>query len=122
MDDPVKFTLWRELFVNWITFCDPKYGDPIRDVEALDIVEPLGTLEPQERELGVKLYSILTSDLRGPALQVVRSCSNDRNEFEAWHKLKNLYAPRALTQLHDASQHVTSLLGIHSPNQQVEGP
>ena len=91
----MKFTLWREQFVNWITFCDPKYGDPIRDVEALDIVEPLGTLEPQERELGTKLYSILSSYLRGPTLQVVRSCSNDRNGFAVWHKLRNLYAPRA---------------------------
>ena len=94
VDDPVKFTLWREQFVNWITFCDPKYGELIRDVEAVDIVEPLGTLEPQDRELGVKLYSILSSYLRGPALQVARSCSDDRNGFAVWHKLKNLYAPR----------------------------
>eukprot|EP00435_Cladocopium_sp_Y103_P000040 s2725_g1.t1 len=95
VDDPVKYTLWREQFINWITFCDPKYGDLIRDVEALDIVEPLGALEPNIRELGIKLYSILSSYLRGPALQVVRSCSNDRNGFAVWHKLKSLYAPRA---------------------------
>ena len=95
VDDPVKYTLWREQFINWITFCDPKYGELIRDVEALDIVEPIGTLEPNIRELGIKLYSILSSYLRGPALQVVRSCSNDRNGFAVWHKLKSLYAPRA---------------------------
>eukprot|EP00435_Cladocopium_sp_Y103_P048454 s2986_g14.t1 len=56
VDDPVKYTLWRELFINSITFCDPKYGELIRDVEALDIVEPIGTMEPNIRELGIKLY------------------------------------------------------------------
>ena len=46
VDDPVKFIVWREQFVNWIAFGDPKYGEMIPDVEALDTLEPLGTVEP----------------------------------------------------------------------------
>ena len=26
-DDPVKYTTWREQFLNWLTFCDGRYSD-----------------------------------------------------------------------------------------------
>jgi len=71
-DDPVKYTLWREQFLNWLTFCDNRYMDLIKDVEQLETMTS-GVLEDDVKDLGVKLYSILSSYLQGPALQVVRS-------------------------------------------------
>ena len=35
-DDPVRYTLWREQFLNWLTFCDTRYGDLIKDLENLE--------------------------------------------------------------------------------------
>ena len=40
-------------------------------------------------------FAILASYLRGPAFQVIRAVSSDRNGFAVWHRLKSLYAPRA---------------------------
>ena len=95
VDDPVRYSLWREQFMNWLVFCDGRYGDLIKDVENLDTVEPMHSLDPEIQDLGRKLYSILASYLRGPAFQVIRAFSNDRNGFAVWHRLKSLYAPRA---------------------------
>ena len=53
------------------------------------------TLEAPVQDLAAKLYSILSSYLQGPALQVVRAHSDQRNGFAVWHRLKQLYAPRA---------------------------
>ena len=94
-DDPVRYSFWREQFMNWLVFCDGRYGDLIKDVENLDTVEPMHSLSPEIQELGTKLYSILASYLRGPAFQVIRAFSNERNGFAVWHRLKALYAPRA---------------------------
>ena len=94
-DDPVRYSLWREQFMNWLTFCDSRYADLLKNLEAVDTVVPVSELSPDVRELGVKLYSILASYLKGPALQVVRSFASDRHGFGVWHKLKSLYAPRA---------------------------
>ena len=93
-DDPVKYTLWREQFLNWLTFCDNRYMDLIKDVEQLETMTS-GVLEDDVKDLGVKLYSILSSYLQGPALQVVRSNAVERNGFAVWHRLKQLYALRA---------------------------
>ena len=91
-DDPVRCSLWREQFMNWLVFCDGRYGDLIKDVENLDAVEPMHSLEPDIQELGTKLYSILALNLRGPAFQVIRAFSNERNGFTicfaVWHRLK----------------------------------
>ena len=55
----------------------------------------MATLDTPVQELAMKLYSILASYLQGPALQVVRAHSAQRNGFAVWHRLKELYAPRA---------------------------
>lgn len=46
VDDPVRYSLWREQFMNWLVFCDGRYGDLIKDVENLDTVEPMHSLDP----------------------------------------------------------------------------
>ena len=94
-DDPVRYSFWREQFLNWLVFCDGRYNDLIKDVKNLDNLNPFHTLEQETQELSTKLYSILVSYLRGPAIQVVRAFSNNRDGFGVWHKLKSLYAPRA---------------------------
>lgn len=91
-DDPVRYTLWREQFLNWLTFCDSRYGDLIQHVENWDV----HTSGPHIQDLSSKLYSILASYLCGPALQVVTAFAHDRHGFAVWHQLKGLYAPRAL--------------------------
>ena len=55
----------------------------------------MGSLDVDVKDLARKLYSILSSYLQGPALQIVRAFSFDRNGFAVWHRLKELYAPRA---------------------------
>ena len=94
-DDPVKYTMWREQFLNWLTFCDNRYAELIQDVEQLETMTTLGSLDEDVKDLARKLYSILSSYLQGPALQIVRANSGDRNGFAVWHRLKELYAPRA---------------------------
>jgi hypothetical protein len=94
-DDPVKYSLWREQFMNWLVFCDSRYGALLKDLENLDSYTDIDDASADVQELGMRLFSILSSYLRGPALQVVRSFGDDRNGFGVWHKLKSLYAPRA---------------------------
>eukprot|EP00435_Cladocopium_sp_Y103_P057451 s1590_g19.t1 len=78
VDDPVRNSLWREQVLNWLVFCDSKYRELIKDVEDLDLFDSMGAMQPDLKELSVKLYSILSSYLRGPALQIVRSCSGGK--------------------------------------------
>ena len=94
-DDPVKYTNWRYQFLNWLAVCDGRYSDLIKDVEQLETMADMATLDTPVPELAMKLYSILASYLPGPALQVVRAHSAQRNGFAVWHRLKELYAPRA---------------------------
>lgn len=94
-DDPVRYSLWREQFIDWLVFCDSRYEELIKDVENLDPMSPMRTMEPEHQDLAAKLYPILASYLCGPAFQVIRACANDRNGFAVWHRLKSLYAPRA---------------------------
>ena len=92
-DDPIKYSLWREQFLNWLTFCDSRYAELIQDVEQLETMTTMGSLDVDVKDLARKLYSILSSYLQGPALQIVRAFSSDRNGFAVWHRLKELYAP-----------------------------
>ena len=94
-DDPIKYSNWREQFLNWLTFCDGRYSELIKDVEQLETMTDMATLDAPVQELAMKLYSILSSYLQGPALQIVRAHATQRNGFAVWHRLKQLYAPRA---------------------------
>lgn len=93
-DDPVKYSLWREQFLNWLVFCDSRYGDFIKDAESLDVIADMD-MDDTVKKLGSKLYSIMSSYLRGQALQLIRSHQSDRNGFAVWRRLKTLVAPRA---------------------------
>ena len=94
-DDPVRYSLWRKQFLNWLTFCGSRCAELIKDVEELDAGTDMDTMTDEVKELSAKLYSILSSYLKGPALQLVRSNMASRNGFGFWSSLKSLYAPRA---------------------------
>ena len=67
----------------------------LEEAEKSDHTMDMVDFTEESKELSLKLYSILTSYLKGPALQLVRSHSGDRNGFAVWQKLKEVYAPRA---------------------------
>ena len=81
-DDPLRYVSWRETFMNWLTYGDPRFTDLIRDVEALDEPCKLSDFATTEvKEMARRLYSILASYVRGPALQLIRAESTEKNGF-----------------------------------------
>ena len=94
VDDPVRYTLWKEQFTNWIVFCEAKYAALLEEAEKSDHTMDMVDFTDESKDLSLKLYSILSSYLKGPALQLVRAHSSDRNGFGVWQKLKEVYAPR----------------------------
>ena len=82
--------------MNWLTYGDPRFSDLLRDVENLDEPCKLSDFANAEvRELARRLYSILASYVRGPALQLIRAESSQKNGFLVWQQLRDLYMPRA---------------------------
>ena len=69
-DDPVKYTMWREQFLNWLTFCDNRYAELIQDVEQLETMTTLGSLDEDVKDLARKLAL-------HPQLLSSRSCSTN---------------------------------------------
>ena len=74
-DGLVKYTSWREQLAH---FLYGRYSDLMKDVEQLETMTAMATLEALVQELAMKLYSILSSHLQGPALQIVRAHSSQR--------------------------------------------
>ena len=108
-DDPLKYVAWRETFVNWLSYGDSRFAELLRDVEALD--EPCQLSDfatPQVRQLATRLYSILASYIKGPALQLVRAESNEKNGFRVWQQLRDLYMPRARPRVMAIGQAIMS--------------
>ena len=72
--DFASFTNWKHNFINWICFADSRFGDHLQMIEQLgnEAIDMSGATQA-DRELSGKLYSILTSYLRGSALQFSRN-------------------------------------------------
>ena len=95
-DDPLKYVSWKEQFTNWLVYGDHRFSDLLRDVENLDGPCQLSDFATDEvKEMAHRLYSILASYIRGPALQLVRAEASEKNGFLVWQNLKNLYQPKA---------------------------
>ena len=63
VDDPIKLTLWREQFLNWLCFSDSRYGDLVKLAEeSLDDVDE-NEFNEETKDLSQRLYSILVSYL-----------------------------------------------------------
>ena len=98
-DDPVKFTLWQEQFLNWICFVDPRYNDIFNSLstvsdETVNLAEVEESRRSEVTEMAHRLYSISASYLRGAASQVVRANVRERNGFQVWKDLQALYLPK----------------------------
>ena len=93
-DDPVKYVIWREQFLNWICFLDKKYESLFQEVERLDQLADDADMNEESKVMGQQLYSILASYLRGPAGQLVRKEAQTRNGFRVWQALQKLFIPR----------------------------
>lgn len=90
-DDPLHYASWRETFTNWLTYGDPRFAGLLKDVEDLD--EPCKLSDfatPEIREVANRLYSVLASYIKGPALQLIRAESTEKNGFLVWQQLRNL--------------------------------
>ena len=86
--------MWREQFLNWITFLDKRYENLFKEVEKLEGLADDVDMNEESKALGQQLYSILASYLRGPAGQLVRKESESRNGFRVWQSLQRLFIPR----------------------------
>ena len=49
-DDPVNYTNWRGQILNWLTFCEGRLADLIKDVEQLGTMTKMSTLETQVQD------------------------------------------------------------------------
>ena len=95
-DDPLRYAAWKEQFTNWLTYGDSRFADLLRDVEALDEPCQLSTFASEDvKALAHRLYAILASYIKGPALQFIRAEATEKNGFLVWQQLKNLYMPKA---------------------------
>ena len=95
-DDPLKYVSWKEQFTNWLVYGDHRFAELLRDVENLNEPCQLSDFASDEvKEMAHRLYSILASYIRGPALQLVRAEAGEKNGFLVLQNLKNLYQPKA---------------------------
>ena len=78
VDDPIRYSLWKEQFTNWLVFCDARYAALLEEAEGASDVANMVDFTDESKDLGLKLYSILSSYLRGPSLQIVRSHAKDQ--------------------------------------------
>ena len=56
-DDPVRYSLWGEQFLNWLTFCDSRCADLVKDVEELDTGTDMESMTDEVKELSTKPLS-----------------------------------------------------------------
>ena len=96
--DSMSWVTWRHSFLNWLSYADSRFLDSIRDIEKLSPAESIetGDWTAAEWDLARKLYAILTSYLKGAALQLSRSGSDERNGFALWKTLIDHFALQTL--------------------------
>ena len=78
------WAIWRHGFLNWITYADAFLGNAIEQVEQQDPGADVALDTDEARALSVRLYAVLTSYLRGSALQLSRSMSSSKNGLQLW--------------------------------------
>ena len=91
-DDPYAFAAWKFGFCSWLSFGDARYQ---RGLEAIEKLKPNEEIKPYspEQDLSTKLYSILTSYLRGCCVGLVRSLAKQKDGFRLWRALVTEYEP-----------------------------
>ena len=112
--NPGEFSAWRHTFLNWLGFADRKLVDLIRDVEKLDPGAELEKVDWTDVEFAMqdKLYTVLTSYLKGPALQASRNLAEDRDGFKLWQILSSQFSPSTRQRSLALSQAISSFLAF----------
>ena len=91
---PHQVYLVEGAVLELVVFSDNRYGDWVKLAEeSLDDVDENG-FSDEAKELAQRLYSILVSYLRGPAVVSVRNFERKRNGCGVWARLKQLYVPK----------------------------
>ena len=85
---------WSHAFKNWLSFADSDYENFLEVVEKnLDTVIDV-TKEPEHVQVkGRKLYAVLSSLLKNKPRTLLKQVEN-RNGWEVWRQLQNIYAPK----------------------------
>ncbi|CAE7270690.1 unnamed protein product [Symbiodinium sp. CCMP2592] len=84
---------WAHAFKAWLIFADPQYEIELQAIESnLDVENPTMPAETAERSR--RLYAILSSLLQHKPKMLLRQVP-DRNGYETWRQLVNIYAPRS---------------------------
>ena len=71
--DPHSFVTWKFIFTSWLTLAEPQYQQLLEKVEQMERLPNMAEYTDDEKQLSTRLFSILTSYLRGRCLQLVRS-------------------------------------------------
>ena len=74
--------------MNWLGYADSRFLEAIADIEKLSPSEEVETdfWTAGEWDMSRNLYAILTSYLKGSALHLSRSGSDDRNGYALWKR------------------------------------
>ena len=119
--DFASVTNWKHNFINWICFADSRFGDHLQMIEQLgnEAIDMSGATQA-DRELSGKLYSILTSYLRGSALQFSRNYVKERCGFRLWQSLLWEFQPSTKQRSLTLSQAIAMYPGFDDVKPMVE--
>ena len=98
--DPNMWHSWRHGFMNWLTYADSRFADMLNSVEKLksgEILDRTGWTSA-DADANTKLYSILTSYLKGNPLQLSRVIAERKDGVQLWQLLRDQYAPATRTR------------------------
>ena len=88
-----QFGLWKHQFSNWLTFGDARFRTLLETAEGQSRESTMEDFTAEGKALSRKLYRILTSYLKGPALSITRAVRQTENGFLVWQRLNAEYRP-----------------------------
>ena len=88
-----QFGLWKHQFANWLTFGDDRFRTLLETAESQSRESTMEDFTPEGKALSRKLYRILTSYLKGPALSITRAVRQTENGFLVSQRLNAEYRP-----------------------------
>ena len=88
-----SFALWKHQFSNWLTFGDDRFRTLFEAAETQTAEANMEDFSADGKQLSRKLYRILTSYLKGPALAITRSIRQTENGFLVWQRLNAEHRP-----------------------------
>ena len=108
-----QFGLWKHQFSNRFTFGDDRFKALLESAERQVRESDMGDFSAEGKALSRKLYRILTSSLKGPALSIARAVRETENGFLVWrwgHECPNRMVNQAETSAtaETASTHAPS--------------